>query len=48
MTALAFILSLMLPLCEYEDEGNCYWDARALGNGIGDSSVRVLGFTLPT
>lgn len=32
-----------LPPCAFEDETNCYWDARARGNGLGASFVSIDG-----
>jgi hypothetical protein len=30
-----------LPPCEMEDSINCYWDASAMGNGIGNSFIAI-------
>lgn len=37
----AFFASL--PLCEFEDSENCFWDAKALGNGKGRSFIDLNG-----
>lgn len=44
MNALALILSLILPACEYEDSDNCHWNAQMQGNGTGTSFVTVAGY----
>ena len=30
-----------MPACQVEDETNCYWNAKTMGNGIGQSFVNV-------
>lgn len=30
-----------LKPCEYEDSMNCYWNARSMGNGRGDSFIVI-------
>lgn len=30
-----------LPACQNEDDTNCYWDAKTMGNGIGTSFVSI-------
>jgi hypothetical protein len=38
MLGLIFATALSsLPPCAAEDSTNCYWDARTMGNGQGDS-----------
>jgi len=47
----AFILALLiaiLPPCQAEDSDNCYWDASARGNGLGNSFVGFMGETYYT
>ena len=35
-----------LPECAAEDSTNCHWDARARGNGKGESYVDIRGVAL--
>lgn len=32
--------------CEYEDGEHCYWNAKCMGNGRGDSYVRLNGHSI--
>jgi hypothetical protein len=35
--------NLLLPPCAQEDSVNCYWDARVMGNGTGESFINWNG-----
>jgi len=35
------LLLAILPDCEFEDSANCHWNAETMGNGYGDSFVRL-------
>ena len=43
ITALLVALALIMPPCATEDSLNCYWDASASGNGIGQSFIDIDG-----
>jgi len=34
---------VILQACEFEDSDNCFWDARFMGNGIGESFYVING-----
>lgn len=36
-----WVRAMRLPPCRAEDEIRCYWDAKTMGNGVGDSFVWV-------
>lgn len=38
-----YLLFILLPACEWEDQTNCKWDAYAQGNGAGHSFVSIFG-----
>lgn len=39
MTILFALLATIIPPCDIEDSGHCYWDAANMGNKLGYSYV---------
>jgi len=41
MNILFALLATIIPPCDTEDSGHCYWDAANMGNGQGYSYVML-------
>lgn len=42
-----FLALARLPPCQTEDGDWCYWDAKEMGNGKGQSSISINGLIIP-
>lgn len=47
VTMCVFLSLAHIPPCQTEDGDWCYWDAKNMGNGEGQSSISLNGLIIP-